>query len=941
MPASFRISSLKIDAFRGVTGSIDLDLRSPLTLICAANGTGKTTLCDAAEWLLTGVVERLREGQHFDESVLVSKFSAADPKVTAHIRIGDDTWLVERTLGSVRIGRSSSNMSDILLSELLERLAPVAASTGVHALTAIALRQRWLRGTRFLSSEAMAALIDTDEETLSRRKQVFADMLGIRHLLDAEDRLRRYVDAVSQAERALGRQADEARENLDSALQSAPNAARSTTAAVDELLRAESLLGVGQPAEGLPSRLERLAAEFGRRQLALRQLNTALEIVLDGWSQYAELMRQVERQEEEERACLENINRKTANLRLADNAHRTAAARQEALANEQIPLTELRDITLPSLARLVADMRASRASLDIRTPLRDLTSLLPEATWAASTRRTRREHVRDLIQYINAVPSQRDRIGAIETRLAAIRRTMLSPDALADLSRAVGEAELRVNEARARVDSIVEPLQRLQSEAMALIQHQHSAGCPVCGHDWRTRDSLQQAMKRVMSGAPGLVHELEERLTQATAALQASRHAYSEGFRVRQEARQLERELDEALQSLRDFRERAAIVGVDVDRSDHAPHLAILEERLIIADSAAQLINSLGLRSQVLAQLLPDTTALSDAPTVLSQALEARIAERNGEAADAQHRVTEANAVRTRIRLEIADETRKLESIKSQLAQAKSSRQSVNEAWRRIAAEAPITDGELRAAQDRVASEMRRVEGAEQHLAAAKAALLFETARHAIADAERKMSLVFGRRNRIASRRETAQRAMAVFRSYYAERSRQQVDELSGVVNALFARMQANRIFDRIHLGAGDDFLKWLAGADGQMFDPTTEFSQGQRQDLALSLFLARARSLGGTFFLDEPLLHLDDLNRVGLLDVLRAIAIEGSESLNLVVTTASRAVARHLAEKFARVSQLTSESGLSPALRIVELRGNARAGIEKVDVVPMTATRA
>jgi ABC-type molybdenum transport system ATPase subunit/photorepair protein PhrA len=190
----------------------------------------------------------------------------------------------------------------------------------------------------------------------------------------------------------------------------------------------------------------------------------------------------------------------------------------------------------------------------------------------------------------------------------------------------------------------------------------------------------------------------------------------------------------------------------------------------------------------------------------------------------------------------------------------------------------------------------------------------------------------------IAARREAAERAITAFRSHYAERSRERVSQLGTVVNALFARMQANRMFDRIQMGAGEDFLRWLAGADGHTFDPTTEFSQGQRQDLALSLFLARARSLGGTFFLDEPLLHLDDLNRIGLLDVLRAVAIEDSTSLNLVVTTASRAIARHLAEKFARVPRLNGELGVSPALRIVELKGNARAGVEKIDLIPNRA---
>ncbi|TIP74878.1 MAG: hypothetical protein E5X63_43040 [Mesorhizobium sp.] len=82
-------------------------------------------------------------------------------------------------------------------------------------------------------------------------------------------------------------------------------------------------------------------------------------------------------------------------------------------------------------------------------------------------------------------------------------------------------------------------------------------------------------------------------------------------------------------------------------------------------------------------------------------------------------------------------------------------------------------------------------------------------------------------------------------------------------------------------------------------------------------MFLARARSLGGTFFLDEPVTHLDDLNRVGQLDIFRATVLESSRSLNLVITTASKPLARHLIEKFGRVGPVETTGG-----RVAPLRG-------------------
>ena len=143
--------------------------------------------------------------------------------------------------------------------------------------------------------------------------------------------------------------------------------------------------------------------------------------------------------------------------------------------------------------------------------------------------------------------------------------------------------------------------------------------------------------------------------------------------------------------------------------------------------------------------------------------------------------------------------------------------------------------------------------------------------------------------------------------------------------------MHTNRIIDRIDLKASD-LLNWTGSAGDEALRPV-ELSHGQRQDLALALFLARARSLEGPYFLDEPMAHLDDLNRVGLLDAFRALALEGNDKVNLVVTTASRAVMRHMHEKFSRVDDLHTLEWAGPALQIVELRGNSRRGLERLAV--------
>ena len=49
-----RLNSLNVSHFRGINDAVRFDFSSPLTVVYAPNGTGKTTMCEAAEWRLTG-----------------------------------------------------------------------------------------------------------------------------------------------------------------------------------------------------------------------------------------------------------------------------------------------------------------------------------------------------------------------------------------------------------------------------------------------------------------------------------------------------------------------------------------------------------------------------------------------------------------------------------------------------------------------------------------------------------------------------------------------------------------------------------------------------------------------------------------------------------------------------------------------------------------------
>ena len=155
------------------------------------------------------------------------------------------------------------------------------------------------------------------------------------------------------------------------------------------------------------------------------------------------------------------------------------------------------------------------------------------------------------------------------------------------------------------------------------------------------------------------------------------------------------------------------------------------------------------------------------------------------------------------------------------------------------------------------------------------------------------------------------------------EETKESLSPLLSPASEFFSRMHANEVYRKLSVSDGGDALKWTVFADGfnNALDAEEKFSQGQRQDLALSLYLAKACSTGGSFFLDEPIAHLDDLNRVAMLDIFRLLATSKSD-LNLVLTTASDGLARHLIQKFSGIKD-------QHLLNIIHLDGNPRSGVK------------
>lgn len=59
MSSNVRLKTLTVESFRGIRDRISFDLDSSTVILTGPNGTGKTSVFDALQWVLLGSIARL------------------------------------------------------------------------------------------------------------------------------------------------------------------------------------------------------------------------------------------------------------------------------------------------------------------------------------------------------------------------------------------------------------------------------------------------------------------------------------------------------------------------------------------------------------------------------------------------------------------------------------------------------------------------------------------------------------------------------------------------------------------------------------------------------------------------------------------------------------------------------------------------------------------
>ncbi|MET4791645.1 exonuclease SbcC [Bradyrhizobium japonicum] len=946
MNRGVRLSYMRVDAFRGIRDPIELDLSSPITLVFAPNGSGKTTLCEAAEWLLTGQVDRLREGKDFSPAVLKSKFVGPDrrPSVSADIMVGEEKRSLTRAVQGgaqqeANMARLGEPMQMIGPHDLLSFLAPSAASQEAHHLRAINLRQRWLRGTRFLTAEALAALVDSDAETVERRTQIFADLLGIRHLLDAEKLCDQFITDLGARERRLSQTVASHDLEIDRLTAALASSSASTTSALAEVESAIAKLRLRLRNDiSVPDRIEALSAEHGRRERRLESRRSGIEAVAAEWTSRNQTEQAITTLASRE---VELVNRLTSLDRSVEAATVTATnakasfSRQSERANE---LIAARDRFGPLISSLLEALSSADGELFINAPtLGALINVVPESLWSPDEQSRRGLELRAALQDIPTRLSEDRQLGVLRAQLEGLSPELSSVEVLANLRAEADRLDALAVEAKRRLDAALDPLSRLRAAARDLLTHSHDATvseCPLCNHDWGSAAEMRAAISATLESAPELAGIVQATAISAAEAASLCRRRLDDAVRLNNQGVRLQADIRALETSI--SRRQQGLKRLGISEAEPASALETMRRRLSVGVALANLVRERNRHaSKEIASLLSDDIAMQGLSNAFGVAANARYQAIQADLAKLARDAEGAANEFDRLRAERATALQHLRACREDLARHRAEIARVQALWDQVAPNLEWTDAALTQVRSEVVTEIALLGEVAGHVAAAQAAWSGEVRRARRDELQTAVEPMRTRLKHMGARMSAAGRAKAAFHQTYNDVSKRQIEDLGRVVNPLFARMHANRIVDKIKVGHSDEPLRWFADAGNQQMDPGKDFSQGQRQDLALALFLGRARSLGGTFFLDEPVTHLDDLNRVGLLDVFRATAMESSAAMNLVLTTASKALARHLIEKFSSTGAVETPVGKRAPLRVVELDGNGRAGVVMRNVYP------
>jgi DNA repair exonuclease SbcCD ATPase subunit len=970
------LDSLRVHAFRGITNELPLDLRARLTLIHAPNGVGKTSLCDALEWLFTGEVERLKEPLGKSKGKGVSNiFTSTQPSVEAEIRNGGGPSRIRRDsetqANQIKVFEGGT-LKKVLLNKLLANITPENLPQSSKGLQRLNNRRSWFRAVRLLEAHALDLLLDTDDSSNEVRDLVFCDLLGVGELQRQERDLMRIVGAIGgkarlkedvlRVKREIGSRESEI--TAEALYASAPSLEtyQQQISAVSRRLGVQALAKAGPPESHLAAAenaYKLVDRKLGQQRSALIYVRTKAtsysalgeEITLLGKQQERSSLRRAEVQKELEIA--------TSLVQRLENDASQAEALERSLISQpvdsvraalELTLAQWRELTGDAqtqidLTELQAAVTAARANQSRATGLLETVLKCEDSLKLWREAKVREETTGERIRNIK-LPTSEDR-DRVEQSLSGTRSTLAT-------------IETQINQ-------LAGPLEQLRIGGRDFLDGtKDEQRCPLCAHDHGNPSNLRKAIESGISKIP----ESLDALAVQKQLLEVDILSFEQRAKIWNEAAEtlesLTAEREEARRLLTEAKPTLETLGIDPKelRDDSlAGRIAglrsktegqVTEAERLAEERARRFEIALELQSvaREILSLSENVRALSDSAPIadlehlppdnwtrvlelIIKNAETTAAKARVEAAHSRKNAEEARVALAGLRGNLQTLTTSITEISEKIGIAKSGREEFETQWR-LVADDESWDYQLLGQRQVILDEgEENLSQAKQEIESARGALVAareaESNERDRASGQRQLTELKARLHELERIEEVRSQCVVgadALRTAKDAFVKKQIQPLCDVITALYVRAQSATFIDRIDSSQDEGPLRWLACIGEHQLEDTAQMSLGQRQDLALAIFLSRARELGGTFFLDEPLLNLDDLNRIAVLDVLRTIVIEQrSHPVRLVVTTANHSLVRHCKEKFALVKGSHEE----PSLRAYSLAGDPQSGVSAV----------
>ncbi|MFA7894845.1 AAA family ATPase [Pseudomonas putida] len=897
--------SVEISNFRGVPGVLNVPLDAPLTVIYAANGTGKSTICYALEWLLTGEIKDVNDDEYACE------WGEGDTYVSAKCLIDGvphEMWRQGSSFWLAKDGKRRAKLTD---EKLLALLTPIAISGRTPHATKKAKRG-WLRNSRWLYSNSLSLLIDNKHA--EERQQIFADILGFGHLTGTLRDLKDYRGALPSTKGLhdniirLTAEIEETQLRLE---ESAPNRDKG----LSNLKTLKETFGLSSTQANFVSdlrevnlRLRMFDQRTESRFKGLTELESQWDYFHSSKQQVEVLRRSIATVSDEIFALTEQQKITSEELSLANIKYGDGERTVNWADPKLTVLQNSRAITkLPSIADYFKGGTVTHSSLS--------TSFI-EFGWSKEKRASWRDALVSLesnLPEIRALVNQQSQLEANYVHPPANLQDAISADKLAQ------DDVLRQT---ARFETLADTSERLRSLGTELLNSSDSHVCPLCTHEWEDAKQLKSKVlsKHILTPA---IREASIKLDAARAKAQFTAQALAQAQSAQVLHEQFIRQLNTVKGRLSAFEARTnylTIMGVkDFSRLD-IQQVEYLKERVMAAIGLDSIFSE-----------LPDLEKLFTRPPVENfvERVEGVIAALEAYRNIYKKQMEEYSLERIRLDQAVKSVLAAIDERNSQNKLTAGSISAMSTAidrfetlWRDVV-QSPVISPETRlAAVIGINDDRKKV--------AEFKALYDECAAIAKIDVDASMleRLLVERKDyqeklNVGSKYIIeADSAIEQYELHVKELTSASLDVLLSPATELFSRMHANEVYKGLGVTENQRYFQWTAFAEGQDegLDAESKFSQGQRQDLALSLYLARARNTGGSFFLDEPIAHLDDLNRVAMLDIFRLVATS-MPTMNVVLTTASESLARHMAQKFSSITD-------KHLLNMVRLEGNPRTGV-------------